>query len=158
MVRRWAPWTGVGLAVAAVLLTGCTGTDQAAPATVEPATAAPTTHATSTYALCAEFPAVAATGHGDLEGWWSSSPADADGSIIEDPDDWPDPRLREHPRVAVVDVASGAVISTWDRTTCGDDPDYVAVRTDEWPTAEEAGSVVLDMDTGEVLGTGTALG
>jgi hypothetical protein len=116
---------------------------------VEP-NAVSATDIASTYALCAEFPAVGSL-PGDLEGWWNGTPANADGSIIQNPEDWPDSRPREHPRVAVVAVATAEVYSTWDRTTCGDDPTYTPIRTDQWPAVGEVDTVVLDMDTGEVL-------
>lgn len=94
---------------------------------------------------CAEFPAGSAPPGPDFEGWWSSSPADADGNILTDPADWP-AQMREHPRTALVDAATGRVVSTWDRLACGPIPDFTA-------PSQLTGSqiVVLDADTGEVL-------
>ena len=171
-LRPPGPWS-LALAGSAVLvaaLAGCaTASDASAPASdsatgpsaaeliAEQAerggpTAAPTEWVSSEYALCAEFPPAGQTPAGDLEGWWNGAPANPDGSIIRDPDEWPDARMRDHPRLAVVGVDSAEVYSTWDRITCGPDPTYVPTRTDEWPA--DVDSVVLDMDTGEVLATG----
>lgn len=171
-LRPLGPW-GVALGGSALLvasLGGCAaGSEASAPASdsatgpsaaeliAEQAergdpTAAPTEWVPSEYALCAEFPPAGQTPAGDLEGWWNGAPANPDGSIIRDPDEWPVARMRDHPRVAVVGVDSAEVYSTWDRITCGPDPAYVPTRTDEWPA--DVDSVVLDMDTGEVLATG----
>lgn len=159
-VRRSAPATAL-VVVGAALLAGCTGTSQAA--APEPTITSRTTDQEvldvpsepgpdPRYELCAEFPATT-TGPRDLEGWWSSTPANPDGSVIHDPADWVEPRMREHPRVAVLDVATAAVISTWDRRTCAADPAYVPTRTDAWPSPDDANRVVVDMDSGEVLGS-----
>lgn len=122
--------------VALAVMTGCT------------ATADVTTDATGTDpVLCAEFPPQADGAPGDAEGWWNGAPADADGNVIEDPKLWPDPRLREHPRVAIV-AADGDVIATYDRLACGSDSDFVPDPQADWPADR---ILVLDMDTGEVL-------
>jgi hypothetical protein len=151
------------LAVGAVLLSGCaaaaheaapTGTGDAA---TPPAVAAPPgeTASAASYDLCAEFPARPPTGQGDLEGWWSSTPANPDGSVIEDPALWPEPKMVQHPRTAVVDVESGEVLSTWDRTTCTDVPGFVPTPDDRWPAVSDDARelVVVDVDTGEVVNT-----
>lgn len=96
---------------------------------------------------CAEFPAGTSPKGPDFEGWWSSSPADANGNILTDPADWP-AQMREHPRTALVDAATGRVVSTWDRLACGPIHDFTA-------PSQLTGSqiVVLDADTGDVLET-----
>lgn len=98
--------------------------------------------------LCADLPPSSAPG----DGWWNASPATADGGVVRDPSDWPDARMREHPRVALVDADTAAVLSAWDRVACVDEiPGYdpPAPRA-EW----EAGTVVVpDADTGELLDT-----
>jgi hypothetical protein len=98
--------------------------------------------------LCAELPPSSAPG----EGWWNGAPADAEGAVLRDPADWPDARLRDHPRVALVEVDSGAVLSAWDRVACADAiPGYSPpVPT---PGGEAGTVVVLDADTGELLET-----
>jgi hypothetical protein len=97
---------------------------------------------------CAEFPAVGGPSGGDVEGWWSSSPADAQGNILRDPTLWP-PEPREHPRVALVDTDTAAVLSTWDRIACGPDPGFVATAQAGWPAHAVA---LVDMGTGETIG------
>ncbi len=102
---------------------------------------------------CAEFPAADSPmqyGPGDIyEGWWNSSPADENANILRDPAQWP-ARVREHPRVALVSTDTAQILSTWDRVACGPAPDYVPTPQADWP----AGSVaVVDMDTGETVGT-----
>lgn len=106
----------------------------------------PTVGASPAPTPCAEFPAVGEL-PGDVEGWWSSSPADAQGNILRDPAEWP-AAPREHPRVALVDTDTGAVISTWDRIACGPDPTFVPTRKPDWPAHSVA---VVDMDTGETV-------
>ena len=137
----------------AAVLSGCTSANEDVPVP----TPTPTEQSTeaASYDLCAEFPPVASSGHDDLEGWWSATPANPDGSIIEDPAAWPDRRMVRHPRTAVVDVESGEVLSTWDRTTCTDDPAFVPVPDDQWPavTDDARELVVVDMDTNEVVST-----
>lgn len=97
--------------------------------------------------MCAEFPPVEPSGRGGSEGWWSSSPADADGNILTDPADWP-PIVRDHPRTAVVDTRDLVVIETWDRYACGPVADYTLPTDISWP---EAAVVVLDVDTGQIV-------
>jgi hypothetical protein len=95
--------------------------------------------------MCAEFPSSRSYG----DGWFNATPAAPDGTVLLDPDDWP-AMIREHPRVALVDADTGALLSTWDRVACTDSiPGYqVPERTAEW---EPGTTVVLDADTGEVL-------
>lgn len=102
--------------------------------------------AVSSPVLCAEFPPSRAPG----DGWWNASPATADGAVVRDSSDWPDPRPREHPRVVLVDVDEGVVLSAWDRVACDDDiPGYVPPAPG--PGWEPGTIVVLDADTGELL-------
>ena len=107
--------------------------------------------------MCAVFPAPASPLPGDIEGFWNATPADANGNVLTDPAQWP-ALLREHPRVALVDTATGSVISTWDRIACGPDPDFVPAPLGSGPggptapASWPAGSVaVVDMDTGEMI-------
>ena len=95
--------------------------------------------------LCAEFPPRPPV-EGDLEGWWNGTPADAGGNVLTDPASWP-ALVREHPRTALIDAASGRVISTWDRRVCGPIPGFIAPQglTGDVP-------VLVDADTGAVLG------
>ena len=95
---------------------------------------------------CAEFPATPST-PGDADGWWNASPADADANVLWDAGLWPS-EPREHPRVALVDTDTGAVISTWDRIACGPDPTFVPTRKPDWPAHSVA---VVDMDSGETI-------
>jgi hypothetical protein len=155
------------LALGAALLSGCATSSAGTAGSTPPAAGSgsstdPTEGAALTagseapsYGLCAEFPPVPPTGRGDLEGWWSSTPANPDGSVIEDPADWPEPKMVAHPRTAVVDVESGEVLSTWDRTTCSGDPSFVPVPNDQWPaiTRDSREFVVVDMDSHEVVAT-----
>lgn len=129
-------------AVAAVMVLG--GCGAAAAASTGGSSAAAGARPVASPTLCAEFPPQTPR-PGDLEGWWSSTPADAQGNVLTDPADWP-AQPREHPRVAVEDVATGRVVSTWDRRTCGPIPDFR-------PPSGLSGSgvAVLDADTGEVL-------
>jgi len=126
------------LVVSAIVavLTGCAASPEGGPGAFDPGPS-----------LCAEFPPQVDGAPGDAEGWWNGAPADVDGAIIEDPGQWPDSRLREHPRVAIV-AADGEVIATYDRVTCGPDPDFVPDPQADWPADR---IVVLDMDTGEIL-------
>lgn len=166
--RTWAVTRyATGVVVAGAFLSGCASasddeSDPAPPTAASERDTDPSAEATpsedpeaSSFALCAEFPPVEPSGHGDLEGWWSSTPANPDGSVIEDPADWPEPKMVEHPRTAVIDVESGEVLSTWDRTTCTDDPGYVPVPNEQWPavTDDRREFVVVDMDSGEVVNT-----
>ncbi|BDO43572.1 hypothetical protein CELD12_30620 [Cellulomonas sp. NTE-D12] len=133
---------GSAAAVATVLLLGGCGVAGAA-ARPESAPVSPPSP-TPTPTLCAEFPPQPPL-PGDVEGWWSSTPADADGNVLTDPADWP-AQLREHPRTALVDAATGRVVSSWDRRTCGQIPDFR-------PPSGLSGNqlVVLDADSGAVL-------
>lgn len=104
------------------------------------------------YELCAEFPHGTSSPADRLEGWWNSTPVDpATGEVVTDPAMWQDVRMREHPRVAIVNSDSGEFV-TWDRTLCGQDPSYEPVIEQKWPTHS---LVVVDMDTGEVLSSTT---
>jgi len=100
---------------------------------------------------CAEFVGVTSDGP-DYEGWWSSSPAAADGSILTDPADWPG-KMRDHLRTAVVDLEAKEVLSTWDRVSCGAivDPPVVAADLTLPPELANAQVVVIDVDSGEVV-------
>lgn len=152
--------TGVALVLlAAGTLGGCATADAGArdaaagdpragsTALVEPSPG-PATPAPEAATLCAELPSDGALA-GDLEGWWNATPADADGDVLTDPADWAS-ELREHPRVATVDVDSGTVLSLYDRVACTQDPaGYVPpAPTPAWAPGA---TVVLDADTGEVL-------
>lgn len=101
--------------------------------------------------LCAEFPARETSSPVDrVEGWWNATPADPrTGEALADPVDWEDARMREHPRVAVVDSQSGSW-ATWDRTSCGEALEYFAVVEADWPALSY---VVVDVDSGELLGS-----
>jgi hypothetical protein len=160
MRRRRPAGSLVVVLVGVAALTACgsssgTGADPAAAQASSPATAsspaAPPPEAASptpSPSLCAEFPLENGNGDGrDFEGWWSSSPADTDGNIVTDPARWPG-LMREHPRTALVDPATGEVFSTWDRVTCTSIPDYTVTPDPAWPDAEV---VVLDADTGLLL-------
>jgi hypothetical protein len=163
----WAVTCATGIAVGVALLSGCASASENEPDPSPPAAAgdrgtdpspesAPTEDtAARSYDLCAEFPQMEPSEHGDLEGWWSSTPANPDGSVIWDPADWPEPKMTQHPRTAVIDVERGEVLSTWDRTTCTDDPDFVPVPNEQWPavTDDKRELVVVDMETNEVVNT-----
>lgn len=83
-----------------------------------------------------------------LEGWWNATPADPlTGDALADPADWGDARMREHPRVAVVDTQSGYWV-TWDRTICGETDAYAPTIEADWPPLSY---VVVDIDSGEML-------
>ncbi|HYQ75658.1 hypothetical protein [Cellulomonas sp.] len=147
---------GDGVGTASVGGAGTAGT--LAPASPSPAPVTPSPAAPSpepTYALCAEFPATGPL-PGDGEGWWNGAPARPDGSVVRDPAEWP-PQVREHPRVATVEVDTARVISLYDRTTCRQDrTGYVPPAPGpDWPPG---GVVVLDADTGELLGARPASG
>lgn len=147
-------WVAPVVLGAVLVVTGCAGADDdVVPAGGEAAGTAVAEEGDATAqaegaepTLCAEFPAVGPL-PGDVEGWWSSSPADADAAILTDPADWPD-EMREHPRVALIAVDSAAVISTWDRVVCGPDPDYVPEIGTDWPAGH---LVAVDMDSGDLL-------
>lgn len=100
------------------------------------------------YELCAEFPGGTSSPADLLEGWWNSAPADpVTGDVIQDPALWRDERMREHPRVAIVNTDTGEFV-TWDRMLCGQDPSYKPVVGQDWPASS---LVVIDMDSNEVL-------
>ena len=98
--------------------------------------------------MCAEFPAAPPSGP-QYEGWWSSSPAAADGSILTDPADWP-PIMREHPQTAMIDTRTGKVLVTYDRYACGPVADYAVPAGLELPPDAV---VVVDAATGQILET-----
>lgn len=133
------------------LLVGCAPTSPGtALPTADPSTASRATSSATPSAhpsLCAEFPARAPT-PGDVEGFFNATPADENGDIITDPALWTDPRMLAHPRVALVSTDTGAVITKYDRVTCGEDPDCVAAPGTDWPRGRTA---VVDIDTGEVI-------
>ena len=82
-----------------------------------------------------------------IESWWNGSPADADGNVAQDLDEWHEP-TRSHPRVALVDTDTGEVLETWDRAACAVGTPYEFVPGE--PLA--AGSIAaVDMDTDEVV-------
>jgi len=99
--------------------------------------------------LCAELPSPETPFAADqLEGWWNATPADPrSGEVLADPTEWPDARMREHPRVAVVDTQSGYWV-TWDRTICGATDEYAPTVEPDWPPLSY---VVVDIDSGELL-------
>lgn len=99
-------------------------------------------------AMCAEFPATDSGGP-EYEGWWSASPADADGNILIDPADWP-PIMREHPQTAMIDTRTGKVLVTYDRYSCGPVADYTVPAGLELPPDAV---VVVDAITGDILET-----
>ena len=98
--------------------------------------------------MCAEFPAAPPSGP-EYEGWWSSSPADADGGILTDPADWP-PIMREHPQTTIIDTRTGKVLETFDRYACGPIVGYLVPAELELPPDAV---VVVDAITGEILET-----
>jgi hypothetical protein len=101
--------------------------------------------------FCAELPPAREARPGDLEGWFNATPARADGSVLQDPEQWGEPLMRLHPRVALVDVDTATVISTYDRVACASEiPGYVPPAPGPQWTA--GSTVILDADTGEVLG------
>ncbi|PYG00213.1 hypothetical protein SAMN05216184_104153 [Georgenia satyanarayanai] len=139
-----------------VVLAACsqTGPSPAAESLREPATAvdeaAPSAGSElAETTLCAELPSRETPFAADrLEGWWNATPADAlTGGALADPADWGDARMREHPRVAVVDTQSGYWV-TWDRTICGATDEYAPTIEPDWPPLSY---VVVDIDSGELL-------
>lgn len=100
--------------------------------------------------LCAEFPAIKAAPAGDFEGWWNSTPADADGEVLNDPDLWPEPNMREHPRVALVDGDAREVIIIYDRMACEHQTNSSYVPP-VGMNFEERTIAIVDVDTGELL-------
>lgn len=142
------------LAGVVVALTGCgsttPGTASTPAGTATAATSAspssPAPSATA-YAFCAEFPPLGPNDMLPVEGWWNGSPADADGDVVQDPADWPEP-VRSHPRVALVDTDTGEVLETWDRASCDNDTPFTYVPDEELPPGSVA---VVDMDSGVVV-------
>ncbi|QDB79860.1 hypothetical protein FE251_11100 [Georgenia wutianyii] len=129
-------------AIVALALVGC-APDEPPPTTVASAVV-PTEPAR--YALCAELPAQPQPMPVErFDGWWNADPTSGQAAL--DPAEWPDPRMREHPRVAVVDTQSGGW-TTWDRTICGQSDEFSPVIEKGWP---DLSYVVVDLDTGEVL-------
>ncbi|MBO1752492.1 hypothetical protein J4G33_11835 [Actinotalea sp. BY-33] len=141
----------VGGAIALLTIAGCTQTPDSPsePTTPEAVQESPAPATLERQPLCAEFPASGSGDGPDFEGWWNSTPADADGKVIHDPERWPT-QLRDHPRVAVVRTDPLEVISTWDRVVCGPDETFAPDPSVDW-TAD--GIVLVDMDTGETLDT-----
>src|SRR5690625_4906684 len=147
-----------GVAILSLLaLAACADADPV-PATADPSGSAATETSTTTApageptagTLCAQFPSQDPVYPADeLEGWWNTTPTDPQsGDVILDPVEWDDARIREHPRVAVVDTQAG-YWATWDRTTCGaTDVEYAPVMKDHWP---ELSYVIVDIDSGELL-------
>lgn len=102
--------------------------------------------------LCAEFPDEPSSDDpdlpADLEGFFNATPADAEGNVLTDPAQWADPRMIEHPRVALIDTDTGRVISTWDRVACSRNVDYEPLVDPDWPPSSTA---IVDMDTGALV-------
>ena len=98
---------------------------------------------------CAEFPG-SMPQDDNVFGWWTDTPAHADGSIIRDPSEWP-AEMREHLRVAVVDGDTGATTSTWDRTTCGTIDGYTSpvptngASADHWMIIDATSGTLIDL-------------
>ncbi|GAB6940269.1 hypothetical protein JCM11754A_37960 [Isoptericola variabilis] len=143
------------------LLAGCGHDVEPAPDAV-PAAAAPdatTTHDPTPGAtaddLCAVLPSslagtddVPGQPDGGYEGWFNSTPADADGKPLRDPADWPE-QMREHPRVALVNTWSDTVVASYDRVRCGEVEGWqLPDDTSDWPRESV---VVVDVSTGEVV-------
>lgn len=146
--------SGTATAVGAVVLSAsCSGTEGVASSdgsVLEPIpSTAESISGVVVPALCAELPASSTPqSGGDLEGFFNATPADAEGHVLTDPADWLDPRMIEHPRVALVDTDTGAVISTYDRVVCSVEAVYVPEPDAGWPPGSTA---IVDMDTHEVL-------
>ncbi|MGC5168910.1 hypothetical protein [Luteimicrobium sp. DT211] len=86
---------------------------------------------------------------GGFEGWWNSTPADADGGYAE-PSTW-EPVMLEHPATAQVVTDTGAAIEVCDRGTGFDTESYRAPKSRSgWP---KHGVVLLDARTGKLLET-----
>lgn len=102
----------------------------------------------ATPTMCAEFPVLGSNGP-SYEGWWSSSPAAEDGSLVTDPADWP-PIMREHPQTAEIDTRTGKVLESFDRYSCGPVAGYVVPAGLELPADAVT---VVDAITGEILET-----
>lgn len=134
-----------------VVLAACSPADPAPEPAAAAATSAPSLEdgESEDGALCAEFPSRETPFAADrLEGWWNATPADPQtGETVVDPAEWTDARMREHPRVAVVDTQSGYWV-TWDRTICGATDEYGPTTEPDWPPLSY---VVVDIDSGELL-------
>lgn len=86
---------------------------------------------------------------GGFEGWWNSTPADADGGYA-DPSTWPK-EILEHPATAQVVTDTGAVLEICDRGTGFDTAGYRAPKDHSgWPAHRV---VLLDARTGKLLAT-----
>lgn len=138
----------IGLVLTLMLASGCSSpTDPppnaASPPVVEPsrAQATPTPAAT----LCATLPSGS---DGTYEGWFNSTPADAEGRIITDPQEWPD-EIREHPSVVLVNTWTNQVVASYDRVDCGPVEGWqLPLDTSTWPSESV---VVVDASTNEVV-------
>jgi len=147
-----------GAAAPASVTASSGATTAAAYATAGAPEPAPTSSSgVSGTALCDEGTPVTVDGDevGGFEGWWNSTPADADGNDA-DPSTWPKEML-EHPATAQVVAATGHVLEVCDRGTGFDAATYRAPQDRRgWP---RHGVVLLDARTGkllEVLGSGSA--
>ena len=100
-------------------------------------------------ARCTDGKPVTIDGHevAGFEGWWNSTPADADGGYA-DPSTWPK-EILQHPTTAQVVTDTGAVLEVCDRDTGFDAAGYEAPKNHHrWPAHRV---VLLDARTGEVL-------
>jgi hypothetical protein len=100
-------------------------------------------------AQCTDGRPVTIDGHevGGFEGWWNSTPADADGGYA-DPSTWPK-EILQHPATAQVVTDTGAVIEVCDRGTGLDAEGYTAPKGHQgWPKHRV---VLLDARTGKLL-------
>jgi hypothetical protein len=156
--QRRAVQAVAGLAVAAAVAVGgssligsqilrSAGPNAMPGATSEPGPAV----SSSTPVPCAEFPPQRATGAIDYEGWWSSTPADADGNVLTDPADW-DAKVREHPRTILIDTTTGQVVSAWDRLACQSFTPTAPTIDPAWPANS---IVIIDADSGLLIESGT---
>ncbi|GMA23448.1 hypothetical protein GCM10025864_12070 [Luteimicrobium album] len=102
-------------------------------------------------ARCTDGKPVAIKGYevGAFEGWWNSTPADADGDY-SDPSTWPKEVL-QHPATARVVTDTGHVLEVCDRGTGLDVAGYTAPKDHHgWPRHSV---VLLDARTGKLLAT-----
>ncbi|MFC8733217.1 hypothetical protein ACFT5B_12230 [Luteimicrobium sp. NPDC057192] len=91
---------------------------------------------------------------GGFEGWWNSTPADADGNYA-DPSTW-EPWIAEHPATAEVATDTGLALEVCDRGTGFDTAGYRAPQDHHgWPPHSV---VLLDARTGKLLKTLHAAG
>jgi len=91
---------------------------------------------------------------GGFEGWWNSTPADADGNYA-DPSTW-EPQMVEHPATAEVATDTGVALEVCDRGTGFDTAGYRAPKDHHgWPRHSV---VLLDARTGKLLETLHAAG